>query len=370
MKTWARMILGMFLLFFASSAEAVKVSDICRIKGQEENTLQGLGLVVGLRGTGDSAEFGPTARALANAMQRLGTPLPGGLQEFRKANNVAIVMVTATVPATGARQGDKLDCVVTSVGAAKSLAGGTLLITPLRGPFFEQTPLHVAGQAKVYAFAQGALHLEEPQVPTKAVISQGCRLEEDFLNNGYVVEGGITLVLKESHAQFSMAFEVADRINHSPVAIGTQSGRFRLSQDATSEENSGALAVAIDSVNILVRVPSQYLEAPVDFIAQVMDVDLEDVRLAARVDIDQAAGSIVVGEDVEIGPSVISHRNLVIQTGNNLPPGQFVPTDPENVKLKALMEALNAVKVPTEDMIEIIKGLERNGKLHGQLVIQ
>ena len=130
------------------------LKNICRVKGQEENTLQGLGLVVGLKGTGDGGNFLPTIRSLATAMQLMGSPIgKGGAAELKDAKNVALVMVTATVPAAGARQGDLLDCTVSSIGGAKSLAGGTLMMTPLQGP-------HVNSD-RVYAFAQGAINLND-----------------------------------------------------------------------------------------------------------------------------------------------------------------------------------------------------------------
>src|SRR5688572_9970949 len=96
-----------------------RLKNLCRVKGQEENTLQGLGMVVGLKGTGDGGEFLPTIRSLATAMQLMGNPIgKGGPIELKNAKNVALVMVTVTVPAAGGRQGDKLDCTVSSIGSA------------------------------------------------------------------------------------------------------------------------------------------------------------------------------------------------------------------------------------------------------------
>jgi flagellar P-ring protein precursor FlgI len=100
---------------------------------------------------------------------------------------------------------------------------------------------------------------------------------------------------------------------------------------------------------------------------------LLESQTEARVTINARAGSVIIGADVEIGPVVVTHKNIVIETGDNLPADRFVPLDPsgtQTAKLKALVEALNAVKVPTEDIIEIIKGLDRNGKLHGRLIIE
>src|SRR6188768_561638 len=96
----------------ADACGAVRLKDVARVKGQETNSLQGLGLVVGLKGTGDGGRYLPTIRSLATVMQYMRNPAVGGAEELRDASNVALVMVTATVPAGGARQGDQLDCYV------------------------------------------------------------------------------------------------------------------------------------------------------------------------------------------------------------------------------------------------------------------
>ena len=109
------------------------VKNTCRVKGQEENTLQGLGLVLGLKGTGDNGSSLPMIRIVMAALRLMGNPVDKEL-DLKDTKNVALVMVTATVPANGARQGDKLDCTVSSMGSAKSLDGGYLFMTPLQGP--------------------------------------------------------------------------------------------------------------------------------------------------------------------------------------------------------------------------------------------
>jgi flagellar P-ring protein precursor FlgI len=339
------------LLAVAGPAEArTRMKDICRIKGQEENTLQGLGIVVGLRGTGDGGGFLPTIRSLAMAMQLMGNPIgAGGQAELKDARNVALVMVTATVPAAGARQGDQLDCMVSSIGASKSLLGGRLFMTPLQGPQVEST--------KVYGFCQGAIHLDDATLPTTGRIHGGCRLEEDFFNV-FSKDNKITLVIEKNHADFEVAQEIAEVIN-SQLSIQT---------------GDEYLAKAINALNVEVKIPKQYREDPVQFVTQVMGLTMPDPQTDARVVINQRAGSVVIGSDVEIGSVVVTHKNIVIQTGDDLPaPDRFVPLDPEGTqttKLKSLVESLNAIKVPTEDIIEIIKGLDRNGKLYGRLIVE
>ena len=323
--------------------------SICRVKGQEENTLNGLGIVVGLKGTGDGGSFLPTIRSLAIAMQLMGTPIgQGGAAELKDAKNVALVTVSATIPAAGARQGDRIVCVVSSIGAAKSLAGGRLFLTPLLGP--------VPQTGQVFAFAEGPITLDDSALPTTGRIYRGCRLEEDF-NNVFSNEGKITLVLNRNYADFQVAQDVAEMINSQ---LSFQSGDV-------------SLAKALDQVNIEVIVPPQYRDDLVLFVSQVLGLPMLEPQTGPRVVINERAGSIVIGGDVEIGAVVVTHKNIVIETGSALGGNRFVSVDPsqqETPKLKALVEALNAVHVPAEDIIDVIKGLERNGKLHAQLIIE
>jgi flagellar P-ring protein precursor FlgI len=324
------------------------LKSICRVKGQEENVLHGQGLVVGLKGTGDGGNFLPTIRALATAMQLMGNPVgKAGALELKDAKNVALVTVTAVVPGSGARQGDKLDCVVSSIGSAKSLAGGRLFWTPLMGPHPQN--------GRVYALAEGAITLENPTDTATGRVHGGCRLEEDFFNP-FTREGKITLVLEKNHADFQVAQEVAELINAQ-----------------MSFQSSGVpLAKAINSVNVEVAIPSQYRDDPVLFVSQILSLPLMDPPTGARVVINERSGSIVISGDVEIGPVVVTHKNIVVETGG-APSAHFVPVDPsqaETPKLKALVEALNAVRVPPADVIDIIKGLDRNGKLHARLIVE
>src|SRR5688572_22615387 len=123
-KSCRKMVTALALMLAAAWPQrgeaCTLLSSICRIKGQEENSLQGLGLVVGLNGTGDGGDFLPTIRSLATAMQLMGNPIgKGGPLELKNAKNIALVMVSVKVPAAGARQGDRIDCTVSSIGASK-----------------------------------------------------------------------------------------------------------------------------------------------------------------------------------------------------------------------------------------------------------
>ncbi len=332
------------------------LKNICHVKGQEENTLQGLGLVVGLKGTGDNANSLPTVRSLARAIQLMGTPTGkrGPLELKEDVKNVALVIVTATVPAAGARQGDTLDCTVSSIGGAKSLNGGQLFITALQGPQIESE--------RVYAFAQGPIHLDDPKgAPTSGTVFKGCRLEEDFFNP-YIKDGKITLVLDRNHADFQVAQDVAELIN-GQVFFQSQTGQ---------------LARAINQTNVVVQIPQQYREQPVLFVSQVLSLPMLEPQTEARVVINQRNGTIVIGGDVEIGAVVVTHKNMHVDIGgqgqsNPLPASRFAPLSTsatQTPKLKALVDTLNTLQVPTEDVIEIIKELDRDGKLHGRLIIE
>ncbi len=356
-RLWIIVIAAMSLtaVRFGRSAETgaapttTMLKSVCRLKGQEQNTLQGMGIVVGLDGKGDGGAYQPTVRSLAQLMSAMGEQLgPGGLDELKNAKNVALVLVTATVPAAGARQGDQLDCTVASIGSAKSLAGGRLFLTPLVGPDRKDP--------RVYAFAEGPITVDGETMLTTGRIFGGARLEADFFN-AFTKDGKITLVLDENHAGFGNAQEVVETIN-SQLGFGT---------------GGAPLAKAINQQNIEVIIPSQYQQDPVLFVSLVLRLPLLQPETEPRVVINERAGSIVIGGDVQIGAVVVSHKNIVIEAGGAMTGGGFVAVDPAETavpRLKAMVEALNAMQVPNDDVIEIIKGLHRNGKLYGKLIIE
>ena len=187
-----------------------ELKNICRVKGQEENVLRGLGLVVGLNGTGEAGD-GPTMRAMARAMEIMGSPLavsgPGGqraLEELRNIKNAALVMVSATGPATGARRGDKVDCFVSAING-KSLEGGRLAFASMQGPN--------TNDRRVYALCQGQITVENVNQPMVGVIHNGCQMEADLFTPFYR-DGMITLVLDKHHANFQTAAAIAKEISN------------------------------------------------------------------------------------------------------------------------------------------------------------
>src|SRR5688572_9146273 len=238
--------LGIGLLFcLAVTARADhQIGDICRIKGQEENVLHGIGLVVGLRGTGDG-DNKTTLRALAHYMEllghRVGTNQSGQpmLEELKNVKNVALVFVTATVPPAGAQQGDNLDCTVSAI-SAKSLEGGQLMLTELYGP--------LPGDKTVYALAKGLLSIDDVIRPQSARIPLGCQLERKVENAFVTKDGKLILVANKDHAGFQMTSHLEQVINQQPDFAGVSAGQ--------------GIARAIDQVQIEVSIHPSYSENP------------------------------------------------------------------------------------------------------------
>lgn len=364
------------LLAVASPLSAeLRIKHLCNVKGQEENTLQGMGLVVGLKGTGD-ADVSPTLRALARAMHHMGNAVAKGpkgddnLLELKNAKNVALVFVTATVPAQGARQGSTLNCSINAI-SAKSLAGGYLLTTALVGP--------EPGNPRVFGFAQGPLTIEDQGRPVSATIHGGCRLEEDF-DNQFVKDNKFTLVINRNHASFAMAQEIEQTVNNLRTRLenrspGATGGSINRASTGRAPRNAGNWAKAIDQVNIEVQIPSYELDNPVSFIGMVLDEPLINRHSDPRVVINERTGAIVVGADVEIGPVVVKHKGFVIETAGTTTIPSWVAVDATNTsaattKLKNLVDALNSLKAPSDDIIDIIKSLEASGHLFGRVVIE
>jgi flagellar P-ring protein FlgI len=348
------------LILVAPAAASTRLKNICRIKGQEGNTLRGMGLVVGLNGTGE-ANDPSTMRAIAQAMQVMGNPVAmdgqqPGFNELKKIKNVAIVMVTATVPATGARRGDQVDCFVSAING-KSLEGGRLAFASLKGP-------NTLDQ-RVYALCEGQVMLDNPSQPMVGTVHAGCQLEADLFTPFYR-DGYMTLILDKNHADFQTANDIVYLIKRQLA--------YSESGDATDD-----LVRAIDASNIVVKIPEVFLRDPVAFASDLLEIRIEEPTTESRVVINPRAGTIVISGDVEIGDVIVSHKNVVVETDDAT---AFSPIDvdesstaapaagSQKPKLTALIDQLNSLKVPTADMIEIICGIERNGKLHGRLIIE
>lgn len=348
---------AVMLLAFAAlpdSAQArVRLEHICTIQGQQEVRLTGMGLVVGLPGTGDGAKNASTVRALAAAMTRLQHPITE--QEIRNADNVAVVLVEATIPRTGLRRGQKIDGFVSAILGAKSLKGGRLLSTPLT--------TNVVGSNVAVALAGGAVHVEDAARPTGAKVVQSVDLQTDvtslFVNQ---LKGDIiTLMIDPTHASFWTASEVARVIN----------------TEFSFESGGKDLARAVSPAAVELNLLGEYRDRPVEFLAEVLEVGIDIPQTAARVVLNSRTGTVIVTGEVEISPVVINHKSFSIEvTGEPVAPtvgGPFVPVTEGDgrqspQKLQQLVTALNQLRVPTTDIIEIIRELHVSGKLHAELV--
>jgi flagellar P-ring protein FlgI len=332
---------------------STRLKNICRIKGQEENVLRGMGLVVGLNGTGE-ANDPMTMRAIARAMEIMGNPLAvngqqTGLDELQKMKNAALVMVTATVPATGARRGDRLDCFVSGLNG-KSLAGGRLAFASLQGPNTQD--------ARVYALCQGQVTIDDNDQPMVGVVHSGCQMEADIFTP-FVRDGVITLVLDKNHANFQTAAEIAQLIYE-------RMANYEVGDTRSAED----MVRAIDAANIVIRIPKAWNRDPVGFASDILETRIAEPEPEARVVINPRAGTIVISGEVEIGDVIVSHKNVVVEAA--VAPA-FAPIDVDQSnapKLEQLVTQLNSLKVPTSEVIEIIRGIERNGKLHGRLIVE
>lgn len=328
------------------------LSDFVRVKGQEGNYLQGIGLVVGLKGTGDN-DFSPTHAALAMILKHSGNNSGQGPdgeylpEALKNVKNMALVMVRANVPSEGAEEGDFIDCEVSAI-SAKSLEGGTLAITTLQGP----NP----HDKKVWALASGPIKLASEEIPTRGYVMKGCRFEETIRNPFVTADGKIFLVIKDGHKDFRMAQEIVFGVNN-------------LEQNV-SRGTSGQIAKAIDQKTVEVTIPPQYTDEPVYFVSILMETPIVDSLLNNKVVINKREGLIVIGSDVEIGPVVINHNGIKVETANP-DASKFVPVDSQKAyatRLKDLEDALTTLKVPAEDIIEIVEALHYQGKVYGDLV--
>ncbi len=341
------------LTLLSRPAMAVKIADITRLDGQRTNTLTGMGLVVGIKGTGDGGAFSPAIKPLASLLSKYANATD--VRQLAGATNVAVVILTATVPSSGVRNGDKIDVYVASFGAAGSLKGGRLFVTPM----LSSAP----NSQMIWALAEGAVMIEDPSTPTVGVVKLGATMEADM--PAKVIENGrFTLIIDNPSASWSMAYAIAKIINE--------------------ESDSGEqLATAVDEKNVIVSIPASERERPDSFISRVLRLPVPMLPTEARVMINERAQSIVLTGDVEISPVVISLRGLTITTITPAPIGTpraplidtkdvlaLDTTKTGGSKLQDLVDAMVAMKVPFEDRMTIVKELYDTGKTARQTLHQ
>jgi flagellar P-ring protein FlgI len=348
-------IVSLALLGLRAAHADHRIGDICRVKGQEENLLHGFGLVTGLKGTGDS-DMRATQRAMAHYMELLGHHVGKGqtgqpsFDELKNIKNVALVYVTATVPAGGAQQGDLLDCML-SASSAKSLDGGYLMLTELFGP--------VPGDKQVYALAKGQVSIDDASKPQSGRVLLGCQVERKVENKFVTPEGKVILVINKDHAAFHTATDVERAINQEP--------------DFVNSSGAVEIAKALDQVTIEVTIPRSYADKPTLFASTLLTTRLSPPQVDTRVIINERKQIFIIGADVEIGPVAVMHKNRLIQVGDQTVSEAvaFNPRgDTSKPKLESLVAALNLLKVPAADVIDIIKMLKHKRALFGELIIE
>jgi flagellar P-ring protein precursor FlgI len=342
------------ILAFAAQANAVKIADITRPGGQRTNVLTGLGLVVGLKGSGDGGDYLPAIRSLASMLGKFSDAAK--VEELGKSVNIAIVNLTATVPSTGVRNGDHIDVRVASIGSATSLKNGQLFVTPLQGPLAEG--------GGIFALAQGPIDLEDPNALTVGIVHGGAVMEVD-LHTNIVENGQFSLILESSSANFTNSHLIAKTINGAESINGEE------------------LAIAVDATEVVVLIPPSERDHPDSFISRVQQLPVIMLPTEARVIINRANGTMIVTGDVEISPAVIIQQGLTIISTN--PPPIPSPTNPVTTskqaipiettpqggaRLQDLVAALDQLRVPVPDRINILEGLYKSGKLHGKLVFE
>jgi len=347
-------IIKLSLLLFStlSVLYAQRLGDIANVIGVRDNQLIGYGLVVGLNGTGDGSSSEFTLRSLSNLLQTMNVKIDA---TAIKSKNVAAVIVTAKLPAF-ARQGDKIDVSVGSIGDAKSLQGGNLLLTPLKGV-----------DGKIYSLAQGSLTIggmngkEKGQVNHSAAANIfGGGIVEREIEYDLHDQEFINLSLKE--ANFNTAISIQNRLNS---AFGKK------------------IAIATDSRTIHLMKPSDM--TAVEFLAKSLDTDVQYER-EDKIVIDERTGTIVSGVNIHVDPVVVTHGDITIKiesddniaTNQDIDIGGNVKLSPNENRIKMnsksmtvanVTRALTKLGAKPKDIISILENIKRSGAITAQLVV-
>ncbi len=254
------------------------------------------------------------------------------------------------MPAGGAQQGDLLDCML-SASSAKSLDGGYLMLTELFGP--------VPGDKQVYALAKGQVSIDDSTKPQSGRVLVGCQVERKVENKFVTPEGKVMLVINKDHAAFHTATDVERAINQEP--------------DFVNSSGPIEIARAVDQVTIEVTIPRSYADKPTLFVSTLLTTRLSPPQVDTRVIINERKQIFIIGADVEIGSVAVMHKNRLIQIGDQTVSEAvaFNPRgDTSKPKLESLVAALNLLKVPAADVIDIIKMLKHKRALFGELIIE
>lgn len=346
-------------------ATVVRVKDVVTFKGARSNQLQGLGLVTGLAGTGDTPRTLFMNRAFVNMLERFGLPNIGN----PSVKNVAGVMVTADIPPF-MKPGQRIDVTLSSLGDAKSIESGVLLQTPLRG-----------ADGRIYVVAQGAVSLGGFGVDSEGSSVKKNSVHVGRIPNGGVVEKEIPVSLMDENGylyayllnpDFTTATELADKIN----------------------KNLLGNAKAIDASSVRVFVTSTYRNNLAELISRIENLTVMPYNNAAKVVLDERTGTIIVGQNVSIGPVAVAHGGLVVKIDTVTTvsqPNPFSDGETRDVKnsvitydekkgdtlllvkgstVGSLVKSLNALGIPPRDLITVIQMIKAAGALNAHLEIQ
>jgi flagellar P-ring protein precursor FlgI len=350
---------------------AVRIKDLARFDGVREQPIIGYGLVVGLSGTGDSARSFTTLQSVSNMMREFGLAVPPFAVSSR---NVAAVIVTADLPGA-VRAGDRFDVNVAAVGDARSLAGGTLLMTPL-----------MANNKVAYAMAQGPL-----AVGGYKFEQRGTSAQKNFPTAGTIPEGAIAeRSLEPELVQSTGALELL--LDEPDYTTATRMAA------AINADLPGGAATAVDSGRIRVSLANRDAASTVALMARIESLAV-DPDVAARVVVNERTGTVVSGGDVYLSAVTVTHGDLrvsIVERYNiSQPEGIYygrqsgirtvvAPEATVNISeseaqavsldsgatIADLVSALRAIKVSSRDVISILQGIKRAGALHAELVIQ
>ncbi len=371
MNRWIRQVapcLILLLLVVALPvAHADRIKDISQVAGVRQNQLIGYGLVVGLDGSGDQTSQAPfTTQSLENMLQRFGVTMPANVRP--QLNNVAAVMVTAELPAF-AKPGQSIDVVVSSVGNAKSLRGGTLLMTPLHG-----------ADGRTYAVAQGNVIIGGVSAHGKS----GSSVVVNINNTGRIPDGAsVERAVPNTFA------------NGGPVVLNLNTPNFTTASrmvKAIDQAFGPHAAQAIDATSIAVNAPAQPSQRVV-FLGQLQNVQVDPGSAPAQVIINARTGTIVIGANVRVSPAAVASGGIVVSIGEQPGISQPAPFSKgqtalvprssvsitekgghlfklgPDVNLDQIVRAMNRIGATPNDLISILQALKAAGALHAKLVV-
>jgi len=349
------------------SQAAMRLKEVASVQGVRTNQLVGYGLVVGLDGTGDQTTSTPfTTQSLTALLQQMGVTVPAGTNMQLK--NVAAVMVTAQLPPF-AQPGQQVDVTVSSMGNAKSLRGGTLIATPLKG-----------ADGQIYALAQGNLI-----VGGAGASAAGSKVQINHLSAGRVPEGAT--VERAVATPLSQGEYLQLDLNSNDYNTAREVAR------AVNTKMGAGLAQAMDGRVVRVRMP-EGVDARVAFMADIENLPIELAAPAARIVINARTGSVVVNQTVTLNPCAVAHGSLSV-TINSTPmvsqpsplssggttvsrdkaditikqePGSLIQL-PAGTKLADVVKALNSLGATPQDLLAILQAMKTAGALNAEIEV-